>query len=416
MATSTQRHLFALALAATLCGGCVTKTFVPSTLESVREDIMVLERSPVGAPAFQILTHTDGMGWTVQGTQRMQRSLAVTIDERWGGLAYSRGSSGRQTVLTTMSVITCPVSLAADIGLRLVRVMGLLDPPRPTWGVMYTGCLIPLQGLDPATQLPSFEVHRSISDDRRQDSIDEPIQSGRLALLWRHERYDPVGIEYEITSDSSPLRFRLRELTAHLKDTHTPETIAEGRLAIRYTPLDGKPVLIPLQTPPDLIVRSTASDLVSLPAEAWPQPIRVRFGLQPAKSDDNLSQSLGASLTKLFLDHGIPVVIRDHEQDTIVRAQQQHLSPRFQDQTSIGQWTGANILIDIALVVSSPKTRTVSVTAMSIETGRVLGQFSVEGLIESWNSTQETVMSELVALCHLASKSGRSGVLIDQRQ
>ena len=127
----------------------------PYSLDHIEETTTVLARTPAGEPEFHVLTHVDGLGWSVRAEQTIRRDLAVTIREQWGGSTYTAGSTGRQTVLTAMTPLICPGSLIADLGVRLVKFMGLLDPSRPNWGLMYTGCLLPLQGLDPATKMDS---------------------------------------------------------------------------------------------------------------------------------------------------------------------------------------------------------------------------------------------------------------------
>ncbi|MBU6482717.1 MAG: hypothetical protein KGS09_19520 [Nitrospirae bacterium] len=395
--------------------GCASRSFVPSSLDAIEETTTVLARTPVGEPEIHILTHVDGLGWSVQAEQTIRRDLAVTIRERWAGDSYTAGSPGRQRVLTGITPISCPASLVADLGLHLIKFVGLLDPPRPSWGVMYTGCLLPLSGLDPGTKTPTFETYDTVTDDRRRDRLIEPIQTGRMALLWTHPRYDPVGIEFELTPQHPAAHFRLRQLTALVLHTHSPATISEGQLSVRYSPADGSPSTVALRTPPDVLLTASTPDLVARPAQEWPIPIRLRFSTDASAADAGLVSSLLDHLTDQLVADRYTVVTRGAEENRLVRIQQQHLSPQFQEHASAGQWTGANVLLDIGLTSSSPETRTMRVSAISIETGQLLGTYTIEGVTNAWESGRVSVSSQLRELLP-STPRGRAGTLIDERR
>lgn len=416
MSIATHRFLSLLLAGVFTLSGCFSRSFVPRSLDAIEETTTVLARTPVGEPELHILTHVDGLGWSVQAEQTIRRDLAVTIRERWAGDSYTAGSPGRQRVLTGITPISCPASLVADLGLHLIKFVGLLDPPRPSWGVMYTGCLLPLSGLDPATKTATFETHDTVSDDRRRDRLIEPVQTGRIALLWTHPRYDPVGIEYDLTAQHRAAHFRLRQLTTLLLHTHSPDIISEGQLSLRYTTPDGSPTTVALRTPPDVLLAASTTDLVTRPANEWPAPIRLRFSSDASAADAGLVTSLLDHLTDQLVADRYTVVNRGAEENRLVRIQQQHLSPQFQEHASPGQWTGANVLLDIGLTSSSPETRTISVSAISIETGQLLGTYTIEGITNAWDTSRVTVSSRLRELLPSSTPKGRAGTLIDERR
>ena len=396
--------------------GCASPSFVPNSLEAIDETTTVLARTPIGEPELHILTHVDGLGWSVQAEQTIRRDLAVTIRERWAGDRYSPGSPGRQRVLTAITPISWPACLVADVGLHLIKFVGLLDPPRPSWSVMYTGCLLPVQGLDPGTMLATFETHETVTDDHRRDRLIEPIQTGRMALLWTHPRYDPVGMEYDLTAQHPSTHFRLRQLTALLLHTHSPAIISEGQLSVRYTPPNGSATTVALRTPPDLLLTASTTDLVARPAQEWPRPIRLRFSTDASAADAGLLSSLLDHLADQLVADRYTVVNRGAEENRLVRIQQQHLSPQFQEHGSPGQWTGANVLLDIGMTSSSPETRTIRVSAFSVETGQLLGTYTIEGITSAWDSSRVSVSSQLRELLPSSTPKGRAGTLIYERR
>lgn len=409
--------LLTIALTAVLAlVGCASRSFVPSSLESIEEITTVLARTPAGEPELHLLTHVDGLGWSVQAEQTIRRELAVTIRERWGGETYTAGTTGRQRALTAMTPFTCPASLVAHIGLHLIKLVGLLDPPRPSWSTLYTGCLLPLHGLDPATKIARFEIHDTLIDDRRYDRIVEPVHSGRLALQWTHTHYDPVGIEYELTPEHPAAHFRLRQLTALLLHTHSPAIISDGQLSVRYLPPDGAATIVALRTPPDVLLAASTTDLVSRPASEWPAPLRLRLSTEASPTDAHLQSSLLDHLSEQLIADRYTLVTRGTEENRLVRIQQQHLSPQFQEHVAPGHWIGANVLLDVALTSSSPESRTIRVSAIAIETGQLLGSYTIEGMTTAWDSSRVSVSSQLRELLPSPSPRGRAGTLIDERR
>ncbi|MBU6433589.1 MAG: hypothetical protein KJS98_09760, partial [Nitrospirae bacterium] len=62
-----------------------------------------------------------------------------------------------------------------------------------------------------------------------------------------------------------------------------------------------------------------------------------------------------------------------------------------------------------------PETRTMRVSAISIETGQLLGTYTIEGVTNAWESGRVSVSSQLRELLP-STPRGRAGTLIDERR
>ena len=128
--------------------------------------------------------------------------------------------------------------------------------------------------------------------------------------------------------------------------------------------------------------------------------------------------AMGAREQITLTDLGIAVVTRGAAARPLQSAQAREVSPRYQDglPTSIGQWTGANILLALTATPMTPTTQLFSVSASSIETGILLGQFTVEGSNVYAPEVASTIRGQLALLLTAEGPATRRGTMIDDRR
>jgi hypothetical protein len=98
--------------------------------------------------------------------------------------------------------------------------------------------------------------------------------------------------------------------------------------------------------------------------------------------------------------------------------QAKEVSPRYQDgfSNSIGHWTGANVLLALAAIPLTPTTQLFSVSVSSIETGLMLGQFTVEGSDARAPEVSSAIRGQLALLLAPEGPAPRRGTMIEDRR
>jgi len=405
------RYNWSLLAWLTLLTGCANSYFVPMELAPSHIERTPTGTEPASRPSLHVITHSDGLGWQVSATQEWIDREHVTEQEYWKGWVYAPAkNSAAQVGYTAGTVITCPGSILAHVFIRMIRVVGLLDQAEPTWHYIKGLCVTPLLGLDPTT--PHWQTQPGPTHDvtRVSQRVIRPLTDGRLQLRWMHKQFDPVGTEYVITKMSPTLDIRLREVAAVLLRTHQPDILRQGQLEITLHTTDGFTITTPISISPSTLITALESDLIRRPASDWPTSLRIRLETQdPALT--SLTQTL---LTEL----GLPSVTRGTTATSLYAAQNQEVSPLFQEGTSnsIGHWTGATVLLSLTSTRMTETTHLLVATASSIETGLVLGQFTLEGRAGLTPDVASTLRAQLTQLLTGDGLAVRRGLMIEERR
>lgn len=405
------RYNWSLLAWLTLLTGCANSYFVPMELAPSHIERTPAGTEPASRPSLHVITHSDGLGWQVSATQEWIDREHVTEQEYWKGWVYAPAkNSAAQVGYTAGTVITCPGSILAHVFIRMIRVVGLLDQAEPTWHYIKGLCVAPLLGLDPTT--PHWQTQPGPTHDvtRVSQRVIRPLTDGRLQLRWMHKQFDPVGTEYVITKMSPTLDIRLREVAAVLLRTHQPDILRQGQLEITLHTTDGLTITTPISISPSTLKTALESDLIRRPASDWPTSLRIRLETQdPALT--SLTQTL---LTEL----GLPSVTRGTTATSLYAAQNQEVSPLFQEGTSnsIGHWTGATVLLSLTSTRMTETTHLLVATASSIETGLVLGQFTLEGRAGLTPDVASTLRAQLTQLLTGDGLAVHRGLMIEERR
>ena len=393
-----------------LLSGCGGSYFVPMELAPSQVETTVLRSEPSDDPTLHVTTHADGLGWQFQARQAWIDHQEVVEREYWNGFEYrSANSAGRQIALTAGTVISCPGSLLAHLFLRARYWMGLLERGEPTWHPIKAYCVAPLLGFDPSTERTTQRPGPVHDPTEVREHVIRPVTDGRLQIRWIHRRFDPVGLEYPLTSSRLTVDVRLRELAPVLLRAHSADVLAEGSFEIVLMTGDTT-VREPLPITTTTLTAALASDLVRRPTRDWPTPLRVRI--------ETSNQELAKAAQMTLTDLRIPVVTRGTSARPLQSVQTKEVSPRYQDglPTSIGQWTGANVLLALTATPLTPTTHLFSVSVSSIETGLLLGQFTVEGSNGRAPEVTSAIRGQLALLLTPEGPATRRGTMIEDRR
>ena len=394
-----------------LLTGCANSYFVPMELAPSHIERTPTGTEPASRPSLHVITHSDGLGWQVSATQEWIDREHVTEQEYWKGWVYAPAkNSAAQVGYTAGTVITCPGSILAHVFIRMIRVVGLLDQAEPTWHYIKGLCVAPLLGLDPTT--PQWQTLSGPTHDVTPVSqrVTRPLTAGRLQLRWMHKQFDPVGTEYVITKKSPILDIRLREVAAVLLRTHQPDILRQGQLEITLHTSEGFTITTPIPISPSTLKKTIESDLIRRPASDWPTSLRIRLETQ----DSALTSLTQTLLTELHL----PSVTRGSTATSLYAVQNQEVSPLFQEgiSNSIGHWTGATVLLSLTSTRMTETTHLLVATASSIETGLVLGQFTLEGRAGLSPEVASTLRAQLTQLLTGDELAVRRGTMIEERR
>jgi hypothetical protein len=405
------RYGWSLLVWLTLLTGCANSYFVPMELAPSRIERTPAGTEPASRPILHVITHSDGLGWQVSATQEWIDREHVTEQEFWKGWVYTPAkNSAVQAGYTAGTVITCPGSILAHVFIRMIRVVGLLDQAEPTWHYIKGLCVAPLLGLDPTT--PQWQTQAGPTHDVTPVSqrVTRPLTAGRLQLRWMHKHFDPVGTEYVITKESPTLDIRLREVAAVLLPTHHPDILRQGQLEITLHTSEGFTITTPISISPATLKTALESDLIRRPVSDWPTSLRIRLETQ----DSTLTSLTQTLLTELRL----PIVTRGTTATSLYAAQNQEVSPLFQEEASnsIGHWTGATVLLSLTSTRITETTNLFVATASSIETGLILGQFTLEGRAGLSPEVASTLRAQLTQLLTGDGLAVRRGTMIEERR
>ena len=390
--------------------GCGGSYFVPMELSPARVETTFLRSEPDDAPSVHITTHADGLGWQVQARQAWIDHQEVAEREYWKGFEYQPAqSTGRQIFLTAGTVISCPGSLLAHLFIRGSRLLGLLDPPESTWRLIKAYCVAPLTGFDPATESEVVRPGPVHDPTEVREHVIRPVTEGRIQLRWVHRRYDPVGLEYPLNASRQTVDVRLREFAPVLLRAHAADVLAEGTFEFALI-TEQATVREVVAITPATLTAALASDLVRRPPRDWPAPLRVRI---EAKQQE-LADLAQLTLTELQ----IPVVTRGASARPLQNVQAKEVSPRYLDglPTSVGHWTGANVVLAVTSTPVTPTTRLFSVSVSSVETGLLLGQFTVEGSDARAPEVSSALRGQLSLLLSPEGTATRRGTMIEDRR
>lgn len=387
--------------------GCGTTYFVPMAVAPSKIDTQPLGAEPMGSPQIHVMTHADGFGWQVSASQDWIENEQRTEQEYWKGLTYRKADTlTAQVGYTASTTITCPGSLMAHVMLRMIHVMGVFDRAEPTWQLIKQICIAPLLGLDPTSGMDDTQPGPALSTTRIQRHLRRPLTSGRLQIRWTHPRWDPVGAEYPLTT--TPIDIRIRELAPILLRTHSAEILQEGHMELALFTTDNHTIRHPLSIGVSTLTAALRDDLVRKPQQHWPTTMRFRI----ETAHPQLATLAQTVLTELHA----PIVTRGSNSTTLQAVQRQEVSPMFDEShpSSIGHWTGANILLGITTTALTPNTQLVVVLASDIESGQVLGQFTIECARLTDATCTSALRSQLRSLISTDTNSGRRGTLIEE--
>ncbi|HSF69848.1 MAG TPA: hypothetical protein VLA47_05670 [Nitrospira sp.] len=392
-----------------LLTGCGGSYFVPMELAPSRVETTFLRSEPQDDPTLHVNTHADGLGWQIQARQAWIDHQQVAEREYWNGFEYRPAvSAGRRMLLTAGTVISCPGSFLAHLIVRGSYFLGLLDKAEPTWRLIKAYCVAPLLGFDPSTESTAQRPGPVHDPTEVQERVIRPVTDGRVQIRWIHRRFDPVGAEYPLTSSSPTTDVRLRELAPVLLRAHAPDVLTEGSFEIALM-TDKTTVREPLPITTTTLT-ALASDLVRRPNGDWPTPLRVRIETR----NPELAEAAQITLTDLR----IPIATRGSSARPLQSVQAKEVSPRYQDglPTSIGHWTGANVLLALTAMLLTPTTQLFSVSVSSIETGLMLGQFTVEGSDARAPEVSSAIRGQLALLLTPEGPATRRGTMIEDRR
>ena len=216
---------FTAVLVISLLTGCGRSYFVPMELAPSQVETTFLRSEPDDDPTLHVTTHADGLGWQVQARHTWIDHQVVAEQEYWKGFEYRPAqSTGRQIFLTAGTVISCPGSFLAHLFIRGKRLLGLVDPPEPTWRIMKAYCVAPLSGFDPSTESEVVRAGPVHDPTEVRTHVVRPVTDGRVQVRWLHPRFDPVGLEYPLNTQTVDLR--LRELAPALLRAHAADVLA----------------------------------------------------------------------------------------------------------------------------------------------------------------------------------------------
>lgn len=389
--------------------GCGTTYFVPMAVAPSKVDTQSLSAEPSGSPDLHVMTHTDGLGWRISGTQDWIQREQQAEQEYWKGLTYQRPKTSiAQAGYTAITVITCPGSLLGHVMTRMYRIFGLFDRAEPTWLIIKQLCVAPLIGMDPTSGIEEVQPGPSLNTIQIQRHVRRPLTEGRLQVRWTHPRWDPVGAEYPLTT--APLDLRLRELAPTILRAHSADVLKEGQFELALITPDGRTSQKPLPIGLSTLRAALVDDLVRRPQPHWPHPLRIRI----EAATPQLASFAQTVLTELQL----PIVTRGTSATTLQAIQRQEVSPLFNEHlpSAIGHWTGANVLIALTAIAVTPTTQLFTVSASNIETGDLLGQFTLEGTQVTDPPVASAFRGQLRLLMIPDGTPARRGTFIEEHQ
>ena len=367
------------------------------------------KREPVNTPQIELTAHSDGLGWSVRVTQDWVIDSKEEEVERWSGYRYRQSkTTGRQVLLTAGTPLTCPGTVLARVLSWGYHLMGLLDGPEPTWLQFYEYCVVPLHGLDPATRHWTTEPQGRTIQQRSDSILRQPVHEGQLLLQWTRPDSDPIGIAYPISRTTTSVDLRLRELAELVLRDRTPDALDAGRLALTYSASSTDPITVYPTTPSRAMVTALETHHARVPEAQWPHPIQVRIA-NAAPQVQRLAEDV---LTQL----NIPIVSRGAGQLPLRRVQQEEASQHFTDspRPTIGHWEPATVLLVMEDLVHTRTHHTIDVTALAVETGRILGHVSMEAPPIWTPAFEGALRGELHTLMSFVPK--RQGTLIEDRR
>lgn len=388
--------------------GCGTTYFVPMAVAPSKIDTQPLGSEPIGSPQIHVMTHPDGFGWQVSASQDWIENEQRTEQEYWKGLTYRKADTlTAQIGYTASAALTCPSSLMAHIMIRMYHLMGLFDRAEPTWTLIKQLCVAPLLGLDPTSGIDDTQPGPALSTTRIQRHLRRPLAAGRLQIRWTHPRWDPVGTEYPLTT--TPIDIRLRELAAVLLRTHSPDILREGQIEVALFTIDGRTAHEPLPIGVSTLTAALGHDLVRRPQQDWPNPMRIRI--------EATNPQLATLAHTVLSELQIPMVTRGRNMTALQAVQRQEVSPMFDESlpSSIGHWTGANVLLALTATALTPTTQLFTVSASAIETGELLGQFTLEGARVTDLPVASALRGQLRLLMFPGGTAVRRGTFIEER-
>lgn len=387
--------------------GCGTSYFVPMAVAPSKVEIQPLGAEPIGSPEIHVITHADGFGWQVSASQAWNEYEQRTEQEYWKGLTYRRATSRTAQVgYTAGTAISCPGSVLGHVGIRIYRVMGLFDGAEQTWRLFKQMCVAPLLGLDPMSGTGDTQPGPALSTTRIQRHLRRPLTDGRLQIRWTHPRWDPVGAEYSLSH--TPIDIRIRELAPILLRTHSAEILREGQIELALFTTDNHTVSHTLSIGHSTLTAALRDDLVRKPQQYWPSPMRFRI--------ETTTPQLATLAQTVLTELQVPIVVRGNNTTALQTVQQQEVSPMFDEShpSSIGHWTGANMLLVLTTTALTATTQLVTVSANDVESGQLLGQFTLEGARLTEATFTSALRGKLRSLISADSNSGRRGTLIEE--
>lgn len=348
----------------------------------------VREARSIGTPRMTLLTHDDGLGWTVSAEMRTERNTLYQDVQ---------ACRGRRYVFSPFSVFPglfqCPVGL-----------LHLFDD-NPTSNILRFGCarLVMLEPLDGVTPLPA-------TTSSRTESVTEwkPLGAAVVQAWLLGQSQEPVS--YAMSAEGRT-DVRLSDLLSRLVATGGPIAVAHGqtiRVRVRYgdgshieeiRPVEGRKILEQLQ-----LIRTP------IPSEEWPSPTIIQVRVEPSTIPPQEAALIADRIQRDLLQRRMCVV---------VEGVQRHLADEWRVQYSgmladaaqvpLGKFLSPSTIFYVSAARSnegSDKARRITIELRDVREGRIFGTAS--GTSRSGNVVHvlERTLTELDLLMAKAPQAG----------
>lgn len=366
----------------------------PVSLDHVHQVPIIHHTEAVGLPELRIMTHTDGLGWSVQPVQRVRRHVDVTQQETWKTRVYPVATTWRIPKLVA-GWVTCPTW-----GLLGMTGLAFADPGAPMWrrSALYEPCALASGG--EAYSSEATMMRKDVTLDRRIEEEDRPMTTGYLALVWQLPDKDPLGIDIPLSPQQTTITFRARwianllmrqgiEITDHLS----------GHAEVQLRQPVGALISHSIPLTPLMLRTAIEQESARAPAGRWPRAIRTRTVVEAdGHGAAPETRALAAHLLRDFARSGLTVVVRDEllaETEDLQVAQHQG---RYRDSSrnGIGQWSGATLLVRVYARDLRAQGYLATTSIASIETGEVLAHLIVEAPPGHWAEFLDTMSARIL--------------------
>ena len=327
------------------------------------------EGEPSGEPFAESVIHEDGGGWTVSAFQGVEKQVVLRVGE------------GREAVRFYFNPALIPVGILLSPPVIIGAIVLPLDSNKYTeeqkvaFRKLVTVWSLFLVGLSPSASIedqPSEDfVYRYAVPSKRA------LTKGRARFLWEGPR--TVQVEYPLQEDGRAV-IRLSHLARAIN--------AQGFEIARFP---NAPVYLEVEVPDHTpwrhpvtvswyeLNKAIGDDVAPIPVMRLPRRLAVAISpvVDATSAEDGRFQQLAVALLR---KQGIPVVTRSTALMAIDQEQQFQAMGGVADHEmrSVGVWRGATLMM-VPRLIELAAGKVMSVQLVDVETGLVLGAFSVGG-------------------------------------